>query len=166
MSAFVSSSHYYWSSTDLVVLFNLPLSLSQDKVPMVLVGNKCDLEEDREVPRSAGEQLGTHCFLVEFFLVLCRSINSEYIHRALVPVVPILPPQHRNGECLSSKCRPRIASTMRSVSLTSFVKFDARRPNQSKRRSRDACACCCEHVIAQTIDITIFVIFCCFGNCG
>lgn len=25
---------------------------------MVLVGNKCDLERERQVPKSAGEQLG------------------------------------------------------------------------------------------------------------
>jgi GTPase KRas protein len=34
-------------------------SKDKDKVPMVLVGNKCDLEKERQVPKSAGEQLGT-----------------------------------------------------------------------------------------------------------
>lgn len=33
-------------------------SKDKDKVPMVLVGNKCDLEKDRQVPKAAGEQLG------------------------------------------------------------------------------------------------------------
>lgn len=32
-------------------------SKDKDKVPMVLVGNKCDLESNRQVPRASGEAL-------------------------------------------------------------------------------------------------------------
>ena len=45
-------------------------SKDKDKVPMVLVGNKCDLEKDRQVPKAAGEQLGA-CAL-QLFRDCCR----------------------------------------------------------------------------------------------
>lgn len=33
-------------------------SKEKDKVPIVLVGNKCDLEKDRKVPTASGKKLG------------------------------------------------------------------------------------------------------------
>eukprot|EP00052_Salpingoeca_macrocollata_P013112 m.102558 g.102558 ORF g.102558 m.102558 type:complete len:184 (-) comp18782_c0_seq3:98-649(-) len=61
-----------------------------DKVPMLLVGNKCDLEDERVVSRSQGEELAKkwlcHFFessakmktnVMEVFADLVRLINSQ-----------------------------------------------------------------------------------------
>jgi len=61
-----------------------------DKVPFVLVGNKCDLEEDREVPFEKGQsfanELGcpfleasakTRKNVAEVFEAIVREINKE-----------------------------------------------------------------------------------------
>jgi len=62
----------------------------QDKVPFVLVGNKCDLEEDREVPIEKGQQFAntlgcpfleasakTRKNVAEVFEAIVREINKE-----------------------------------------------------------------------------------------
>jgi len=62
----------------------------QDKVPFVLVGNKCDLEEDREVPFEKGQNFAsslgcpfleasakTRKNVAEVFEAIVREINKE-----------------------------------------------------------------------------------------
>eukprot|EP00455_Lapot_gusevi_P047188 TRINITY_DN633_c0_g1_i1.p1 TRINITY_DN633_c0_g1~~TRINITY_DN633_c0_g1_i1.p1 ORF type:complete len:192 (+),score=88.37 TRINITY_DN633_c0_g1_i1:94-669(+) len=52
-------------------------SKDTDKVPIVLVGNKCDLESQRQVPRNAGEQLAASWGCPFFESSAKMKINNE-----------------------------------------------------------------------------------------
>ncbi|KAG0226547.1 DNA-binding transcription factor rap1 [Actinomortierella wolfii] len=55
-----------------------------DRVPIVLVGNKCDLEEDRRVPRGKGETLSQR-FGAPYFETSARTrINVDEVFHNLV----------------------------------------------------------------------------------
>ncbi|KAL9642188.1 hypothetical protein ABK040_007190 [Willaertia magna] len=64
-------------------------SKDADEVPIVLVGNKCDLEEERAVSKEEGksmaEKFGEHCKFVEASAKEC--INVEEIFTSLVKLV-------------------------------------------------------------------------------
>ena len=51
-----SRSSFEWIN---VLCERILLMKDDDKVPMILVGNKCDLEEDRKVSRAEGEELAS-----------------------------------------------------------------------------------------------------------
>ena len=52
-------------------------SKDKDKVPMVLVGNKCDLAKDRQVSKQAGEQLAAKWGCPFFETSAKERINNE-----------------------------------------------------------------------------------------
>ena len=52
-------------------------SKDKDKVPMVLVGNKCDLEKDRQVPKQAGETLAAKWGCPFYEASAKERINNE-----------------------------------------------------------------------------------------
>ncbi|KAF0979170.1 hypothetical protein FDP41_001513 [Naegleria fowleri] len=64
-------------------------SKDADEVPIVLVGNKCDLEEERAVSKEEGksmaEKFGDHCKFLEASAK--ESINVEEIFTSLVRLV-------------------------------------------------------------------------------
>ena len=64
-------------------------SKDADEVPIVLVGNKCDLEEERAVSKDEGksmaEKFGDHCKFLEASAK--ESINVEEIFMSLVRLV-------------------------------------------------------------------------------
>ncbi len=64
-------------------------SKDADEVPIVLVGNKCDLEEERAVSKEEGksmaEKFGEHCKFLEASAK--ESINVEEIFMSLVRLV-------------------------------------------------------------------------------
>lgn len=64
-------------------------SKDADEVPIVLVGNKCDLEEERAVSKDEGksmaEKFGEHCKFLEASAK--ESINVEEIFMSLVRLV-------------------------------------------------------------------------------
>jgi len=64
-------------------------SKDADEVPIVLVGNKCDLEEERAVSKQEGksmaEKFGSYCKFLEASAKEC--INVEEIFKSLVRLV-------------------------------------------------------------------------------
>ena len=52
----------------------------EDKVPMILVGNKCDLEEDRQVSWAEGEELASlfGCSMFETSAKDCINIEESF----------------------------------------------------------------------------------------
>jgi len=55
----------------------------RDKVPMVLVGNKCDLEANRAVPKEDGEELAKRLGVPHFESSAQNNINMEEIYLAV-----------------------------------------------------------------------------------
>ena len=83
-----------------------------DQVPMVLVGNKCDLEEERVIPREQGMNLARqwNCQFMEtsaklkvnvneVFFDIVRQINRFQVHRG--PAAP--PGRGANGRAVTKK---------------------------------------------------------------
>jgi GTPase KRas protein len=64
-----------------------------DDTPIVIVGNKCDLEEKREVAVSEGRDLATNYGVPFFETSALTSLNIEEAFLALVRAVR----RHRNG---------------------------------------------------------------------
>eukprot|EP01100_Stratorugosa_tubuloviscum_P006247 TRINITY_DN270_c0_g1_i1.p1 TRINITY_DN270_c0_g1~~TRINITY_DN270_c0_g1_i1.p1 ORF type:complete len:202 (-),score=92.61 TRINITY_DN270_c0_g1_i1:56-640(-) len=59
----------------------------RDEVPIVLVGSKCDLESDRDVPRGEGEALSAKCNCPFFETSAKTRINVDEVFTSLVRIV-------------------------------------------------------------------------------
>ena len=62
-------------------LFSFPLSQDTDDVPMVLVGNKCDLEDERVVGKELGKSLANqfNCAFMETSAKAKINVNDVSI---------------------------------------------------------------------------------------
>eukprot|EP01124_Arcella_intermedia_P028370 TRINITY_DN5750_c0_g1_i11.p1 TRINITY_DN5750_c0_g1~~TRINITY_DN5750_c0_g1_i11.p1 ORF type:complete len:198 (-),score=47.11 TRINITY_DN5750_c0_g1_i11:63-599(-) len=99
MYSIISDSTFH----DLKIVRNQILKVKEkDTVAMVLCGNKCDLEERREVETAEGQQLAT-LWGCPFFETSARyKINVDEAFFALCrEVIPDLPPLKKlNGGCM------------------------------------------------------------------
>ena len=57
-----------------------------EDLPVVLVGNKCDLEDQRQVPRSEGEDLAKVRVILYPFALRLLNLQFEQLERSLVPL--------------------------------------------------------------------------------
>ena len=55
-----------------------------EDLPVVLVGNKCDLEDQRQVPRSEGEDLAK--VRVLSILLCALNLQFEQLERSVAPL--------------------------------------------------------------------------------
>ena len=80
-----------------------------DDVPMVLVGNKCDLESDRVVGREQGQSLARswgNCMFMETSAKAKINVSEAFtdLVRQINNVIPQMPPQKPRGRDDSSCC--------------------------------------------------------------
>ena len=80
-----------------------------DDVPMVLVGNKCDLESDREVGREQGQSLARswgNCMFMETSAKAKINVSEAFtdLVRQINNVIPQMPPQKQRQRDDSSCC--------------------------------------------------------------
>ncbi|KAF9302533.1 Ras- protein Rap-1b [Podila epicladia] len=77
-----------------------------DSVPIVLVGNKCDLEEDRRVPRSEGDRLSVKWGGTPFYETSARDrINVDEVFYDLVRMINRQNPMKHTSGKKKNKCR-------------------------------------------------------------
>ena len=71
-----------------------------DRVPMLLVGNKCDLEHQREVPFSDSAQLAQDwsCPFLEASAKNTKNVNEVFIE--IVREMNYNPVKEKNGCCV------------------------------------------------------------------
>ncbi|KAI7831128.1 ras related protein 1b [Gamsiella multidivaricata] len=77
-----------------------------DTVPIVLVGNKCDLEDDRTVPREEGERLSSKWGSAPFYETSARTrINVDEVFYDLVRLINRQNPVRTDRASRRRRCR-------------------------------------------------------------
>ncbi|KAG0202968.1 Ras- protein Rap-1b [Mortierella sp. GBA30] len=77
-----------------------------EKVPIVLVGNKCDLEEDRKVPREWCESLSIAWGQTPFYETSARArINVDEVFYDLVRLINLQNPTRNDRVGRRRRCR-------------------------------------------------------------
>ncbi|KAF9183911.1 Ras- protein Rap-1b [Haplosporangium sp. Z 767] len=77
-----------------------------DTVPIVLVGNKCDMEQDRKVPRERGDELSARWKSTPYYETSARTrINVDEVFHGLVRLINLQNPICRDKLLRKKRCK-------------------------------------------------------------